>query len=356
MKIRKYYARTMREGLQQIKEELGPEAIILHSRKVRRRGFRGFFMPRQLEIMAAVEDDTTPASTPDSTFETDHVMQELTQLKSLVHRLVLKGEESAEEGENEHVLYWKRHLEQHDLAPELLEDIFEEIRLKLQGEVQLTREIMALILQKMVAKRVRICQEKPSRLQVFIGPTGVGKTTTLAKLAAHYSIYQREKVGLITVDHYRIGAVEQLRTYAEIVDLPLEVVMSPRDVGPALRRLEQCERILVDTAGRGTGNIVQINELGSYISHLKPADILLTISATTRWQDIKYIAESFKKLDYNRLVLTKLDETKCFGAVLNAVYASEAPLTYLTDGQNVPDDLKFPSEVDVPSLLIGVKD
>lgn len=358
MKIRKYYAKDLQEGMHIIKKDLGSEAIILHSRKVRQPGIKGLFAPKQMEIVAAVD----PKKTGESAWgdngggrgNDNFLYQELLELKGMVHKLSLQTPADHINGQvDESMAYWKNRLEDHDIDPSLIHELFEEIRVNLEGEVKLNKEILGMILQKKIAAKIKCVEEKAFRYQIFIGPTGVGKTTTLAKVAARYSIYQKEKVGLITIDHYRIGAVEQLRTYAEIVDLPLEVVMMPDDLEAAKKRLEGCDRILVDTAGRGTGNTMQIKELAAYINAFSPAEIFLVISAMTRWQDIRYITESFRQLKYNRLIVTKLDETKAAGAILNGIYTTGLPLVYITDGQNVPDDLQVARDVDITALFTG---
>lgn len=359
MKIRKYYARNLQEGMHIIKRDLGSEAIILHSRKVRQKGFKGLFSPKQMEIVAGIDHKKPFISSPDNGGSDAggappadaKLYQELVELKGMVHKLVLQAPGYNGQG-NESFDYWRQHLEKHDLDPSLLQELFEEVRVDLEGEVKLNKEILGMLLQKKIAAKVKSVEEKAFRYQIFIGPTGVGKTTTLAKVAARYSIYQKEKVGLITIDHYRIGAVEQLRTYAEIVGVPLEVVMMPDDLEEAKAQLDYCDRILVDTAGRGTGNTMQIKELATYINAFAPAEVFLVMSATTRWQDIRHIAESFSQLKFNRLIITKLDETRAVGAVLNGIYATGLPLVYITDGQNVPDDLQVARDVNIPALFV----
>ncbi len=377
MRVRKFYAKNLQEGLQLVKKDLGKDAIIIDSRTVREKGIKGFFKPRRLEILAALDrqvqekeksnngdfsekekekerQENHPARNSPLTGQDMH--EGLHELKSMMHKLLLQNSGQLQnEQESETVACWKNHLENHDVNPELIEEIMEEIQVNLSGEVKLTRDVMAMVIEKKVAERMSYAEEKSSRLQVFLGPTGVGKTTTLAKLAARYSIYQNERVGLITIDHYRIGAVEQLKTYSEIVDVPLEVAMSQKDLREALKRLEYCDRVLIDTAGRGTGNLMQLQEMAGYVRELPDSENYLVMSATTRWQDIKYISNSFHNLGFNRLIVTKIDETRSLGAVLNAIYFTGVPLVYLTNGQNVPDDLQVAREVNIPSRLVEVE-
>jgi len=360
MKVRRYYARNLHEGMQLIKKELGNDAIIIESRSVRQKGLRGFFKPRIMEIVAAVDNQNRNAGkrwdAASGNGIGEGLAEEVGELKSMMQRFMNNNGNMSSEQETESLEHWRKHLESHDVTPQLIQNIIEYIRCNLSGEVKLTDQALSMIIEKKLDQYMKYAAEKTSRVQVLLGPTGVGKTTTLAKLAARYSFYHQEKVGLITVDHFRIGAVEQLRTYSEIVDVPLEVVMSPSDLPGALKRLENCERILVDTAGRGTGNQMQIKELSGYLRELKEAEKFLVISATTRWQDVEHVAQSFSELEYNRLIITKVDETFALGAPLNAVYFAKAPLVYVTNGQNVPEDIKTANEMEIPTLVAGVKE
>ncbi len=366
MKIRKYLAPDMKEGLVKVKKDLGSDALILHSRRVRRKGLRGFFIPRQMEIIAAVdqkkkESQASPVMLKKAAAkekEMTAMADELKELKNMVSELSTVASNSSSDDKTPGLItkkkssnYWRNYLEHHDLDPTLLEEIFNEAEEEANVPGRMSHTRMAEILKDKAAGKINSSKGFNARAQIFIGPTGVGKTTTLAKLAARSSFSLNEKVGLITIDHYRIGAVEQLRTYSEIMDLPLEVVMTPQDLFKVMVRLESCDRIFIDTAGRSTGSDDQLEDLLPYIDMLQPADIHLVISATTRRQDIGFITERFKRLKYNRLIVTKLDETNAYGAVLNGTYYTKVPIAYLTDGQRVPQDLKLASEVDLAGLL-----
>jgi flagellar biosynthesis protein FlhF len=162
-------------------------------------------------------------------------------------------------------------------------------------------------------------------------------------------------VGLITIDTYRIGAVEQLRTYAEITGMPIEVVMTPKDMSRALDRLADRELILIDTAGRNSKNSLHVSELASFLTLLPSSETFLVISATTKMKDLKVIIENFRKANFNRLIFTKLDETESYGALLNVACQIGLPLTYVTTGQNVPDDLEAANAEKLAKLILGVE-
>ena len=347
----------MKEGMLRIREELGPEAVIIQSRKVRLKGLRGIFAPRKMEITAAVE---SPSRAVESEHQYDRnvqskIQEELSELKMMVNRLMNRDFIPADirNRERKELQKWRLQLQRQEVLEELIDEFMTEIQESLFGEIQLTEEITGLILRKKMRKRLKTAPEKGAQIQVFVGPTGVGKTTTLAKLAARYALYQGERVGIITIDHYRIGAVEQLRTYADITGLPLEVVMTPRELQHALDKLSGCQRILIDTAGRSTLNLVHIQELANYLGNLPPAEIFMVISATTKAQDLKLISENFRCMNYNRLIFTKLDETNTYGVLLNGIYLTGLPVIYITTGQSVPDDICLADLDKISSLILG---
>lgn len=180
----------------------------------------------------------------------------------------------------------------------------------------------------------------PRRVVVLVGPTGVGKTTSLAKLAAHHGLMAGHPVGLLTFDTYRVGAAEQLRTYAEIIGLPMEVVYHPGELPACLERMADRHLILVDTAGRSPHDLMRLQELRSYLRLLPEPEVYLVLSATVRFADLVRAAERFEPLGYRHLILTKVDETTAPGMVLNAVFHTGRPLAYLSTGQDVPDDFE----------------
>lgn len=186
---------------------------------------------------------------------------------------------------------------------------------------------------------------------IFVGPTGVGKTTTIAKLAGKLSLIEKKKVGLITLDTYRIGAVDQLRTYADIMGIDFKVVMNQKEMKEALKSMENMDTILIDTTGRSSKNIMQISELRSYINKIDEARIYLVLSCITKDKDIDFITEAYKILKYNNVIITKLDETSSYGSILQILNKSSKPLSLVSTGQNVPDDIKVLSKEELLKLI-----
>lgn len=188
---------------------------------------------------------------------------------------------------------------------------------------------------------------------VLVGPTGVGKTTTIAKLAGRLSFVEKKKVGLITVDTYRIGAVEQLKTYAEIMNLPLKVVRTIEEMDDAIESMKDCDVVLVDTTGSSSKNNSKISLLSSYIQKAHASSICVVLSATTKNYDIETILEGYKILDYNKVIVTKLDETSKYGLLYNIQRKAKVPLQFITTGQDVPDDIKVPTEDELINFIFG---
>jgi flagellar biosynthesis protein FlhF len=178
------------------------------------------------------------------------------------------------------------------------------------------------------------------RVVALIGPTGVGKTTTIAKLAANFRLREKWNVGLITVDTYRIAAVEQLRTYADIIDLPMQVVSTSREMREAVGRLAHLDLILIDTAGRSPKDEVKIRELRALLAEARADEIHLVLSSVASAASLISTAERFAPAGATAMILTKLDEASALGHLLPTVRSARLPLSYLTNGQNVPDDIE----------------
>ena len=193
----------------------------------------------------------------------------------------------------------------------------------------------------------------PGRLKAvaLIGPTGVGKTTTIAKLAAHFALVQQKKVALLTVDTYRIAAVEQLKTYSQIIDLPIAVAYSPSEVLPAIAQFADYDLILIDTAGRSQKNIMQVGELKSLLETIK-CETHLVLSAHIKEKDMLEAAHRFSAARVDRLIFSKLDETSSYGTLLNVADRTGIPLSYLTTGQKVPEDLEIAQGSRLAELIL----
>lgn len=191
------------------------------------------------------------------------------------------------------------------------------------------------------------------RVVALVGPTGVGKTTTIAKLAANFRLRDGIKMGLVTVDTYRIAAVEQLRTYAEIIDLPMKVVTSPQEMRRALDELSDLDLILIDTAGRSPRDELKIQELKSLLNEASVDEVHLVMSLTASVRSIRMTCEQFASVNPTSLILTKLDEAAGAGSLLSVSRDVNLPFSYLTTGQDVPEDIEPANANRVARLVLG---
>ena len=188
---------------------------------------------------------------------------------------------------------------------------------------------------------------------MFIGPTGVGKTTTLAKIAANYLLNSKKKVGLITTDTYRIAAVEQLKTYAEILGLPLSIVYSPNEIVDAIAQYSDKDIVLIDTAGRSHNNKAQMEEISAWIEASRADEVYLLVSMTTSNRNLRELVKNYSFLKNYKILLTKFDESPVVGMIINIRLLTGMKLSYITTGQNVPDDIEVADIDKILRTLLG---
>ena len=221
--------------------------------------------------------------------------------------------------------------------------------------------ILSNVYQKIILKfgqptGIDLVGKKP-KVVFFVGPTGVGKTTTVAKIASKLKVEQGKRVAFLTADTYRIAAAEQLRTYANILDTPLVIIYSAEELNNGIEQLENYDVILVDTAGFSHKNQDQKDDIKNLIRSVDPrydSEVYLVLSATTKYKDLMEIADVYKEISDYKIIFTKLDETTTYGNILNVKLYSEAEVSYITNGQNVPDDIElFHSQKIVKRLLGG---
>lgn len=392
MIVKKFQGATENDAMLLAKDELGPDAVVLNIKTMKQRGVFRMFKKDFVEITAAVEEKkeentskekkvTVPEADNDKVDAIEEKLDSLhNMLKSRIEeektvkvKEVTETKEEQErvaevkmmkpENKNEKYLSLIRKvLIENEVTPEYAEQIIGEVGTSLKKETVID-SILAAVYQKIVLKLgepkdIVLNKDKPV-VAFFAGPTGVGKTTTIAKIASTFKLVNQAKVALITSDTYRIAAVEQLTTYASILSVPIKVVYTPLEMKEAIEEFEDYDLILIDTAGRSHKNLDQCNELLELYNAIKQADVdtelipFLVLSATTRLRDIRNIIEVHKALGELRLIFTKLDETGCVGDILNTVMYSKLPVAYTTFGQSVPEDIKKLDAQAIAKQLLG---
>lgn len=371
---RTYRAETMAAALAKVKRDLGRQAVILRTRTVKSGGLFGVGAKTLVEISASTETNvlprrnqhdsiparggaiadavkgvampaTAPPTTDTST--TPALEQELRDIKSLLYGLVKDRNRGALSNAPVELRRAYVRLIQNEVAEDLAGRFVLQLHDQQEKGQPLTpaaiNEFLVQQLARLVTPPCPIkLRDKPGRCNVvaLIGSTGVGKTTTVAKLAAQFRLKQGKKVGLVTIDTYRIAAVDQLRTYAKIIDVPLEVVLRPEDLRPVLERLRDCDIVFIDTAGRSQFDEPKMGRLKQFLDAAEPDETHLVLSATCSRRVLMKSIDKFSCCGVDRVIFTKMDEAVGVGALLGAIQKLEAKLSYITTGQDVPHDIE----------------
>ncbi|MGI6606258.1 MAG: flagellar biosynthesis protein FlhF [Peptococcia bacterium] len=373
MRVKRIVALNMQEAMEKIKAELGNDAVILHTRYFKEGGFLGLFRKNYVEVTAAVEDsqneipenlETAVAISGKDPAESgknsnNDVNTELTEMRNMMKEMSSMLESIGQPrfpkiGQSLYQRLKKWDIEEKIAQSIVKSTIDEYAKSPLQTPEELNKIFFACLLKPI--KKMKFIpapnKRENSRILAFIGPTGVGKTTTIAKLAAMSAVIERKKVSLITVDTYRIAAVEQLKTVGEIMNVPVKVIFTPENLHQTLNDMNDQEMIYIDTAGRSHRNETQVEELKTYLENSQADDIFLVLSSTSKYQDLVDILETYQDINITSLIFTKLDETSNYGSIYNIACNEKYPISYFTIGQNIPDDIEIADPIKLVQLLI----
>jgi flagellar biosynthesis protein FlhF len=376
----------MAEALAGVKRAFGPNAIILSTRTVLGGGLLGRKARPVVEI-TAVRDlpalapagrtrrraaaasvpseipvvgraNATGPPVPASDASTACLLREFDSLRTAVSDLVLETRRKhTSRSRDLHDLY--RNLVSNAVADEMALAIVRRLEGELTPEQRKRPDRIRECLSRILVESLPVAgpivpgpSEGPY-LAALIGPTGVGKTTTVAKLAANFSLREGKKVGLITLDTYRIAAVEQLKTYAQILDVPLKIALSPEEYADAVVELGDRDVILIDTAGRSQRDSVKIQELRSFFHAAPPHETHLVLSSAAQERVIHQAVERFSEVGFDRVIFTKVDEAVGFGVILGALKKVNAKLSYYTTGQDVPADIEVGNAAELADMILG---
>jgi flagellar biosynthesis protein FlhF len=370
----------MKEALTRVRRDLGGDAVILGAREVRRRRLFGLGARSVVEVTAtdrmpsevaiggqpkpvpglSIRGVSTPAG-PSPALQA-RFGEQLSRLHTMVETLSRHGriDHLVPDVPAELVPVYSQLIEA-DIPEVLTRRLVRHVAENLEPDQFDHDEAIRSALCQAVAQCIPVAPPIPTvagarRVVALVGPTGVGKTTTVAKLAANFKLAHGARVGLVTVDTYRIAAVEQLKTYAEIIDLPLAVVNDPSEMARALDELGAVDLVFIDTAGRSPRDEVKIRELAEFLRQARPDEIHLVLSAVAGQRSLKAAVDRFATVQVDRLILTKLDEADSLGGVLGVLGMSSRPVSYLTTGQAVPDDIEPADRMRLARLILNQED
>ncbi len=395
MIVKTYRVHDMREAISRIKKDLGEDAFIVSTKKVRVRSFFSLFKKEMLEVVAAVDEKPSAAK---SSFKdiadsytrkqavptkSQHSSMDMHQFEERIRRLeeliLTAGQENIRRvvdgikhdlddlknainyakksgsvdisrlplGVHKYFSYMCRIGINEKYAYKLANALYNNIDKEKLSDEEYVKEFLSVIISQFFKT------SSPKRRGiVLVGPTGVGKTTTVAKLSAIYKLKMDKKVGIITTDTYRIGAVDQLLTYAKIMEIPAVVSVSKDDFVKAFREFSDMDAVFVDTVGRSPRDIEKLKEIFAIFDNTEELHISLVLAANTKEEDSIESIKRFSQLPIADVIFTKLDETKTPGTVLNLAVKLKKPISYISFGQDVPDDIMKAEPLKVSSLII----
>ena len=440
MLVKTFQAASMPEALRMVKAELGPDAMILSTKKERTGGFLGFFSKQVYRVTAAIDPVRKPSPPPSQPAvyreaaprertareEMESSMlaplaRELKDLREKVESLTRREEEvRAEAKQAEGVetsdqldgginlknsprsdleeikklllatlaksqeggapdVQWPttvdggttalsgqsgadllpedsplaRELAASGISTELIRKIVDTLSaLPLQSGNQTVKGRLGETLGRLIkfAGTLKLKKNSP-RIIALVGPTGVGKTTTTAKLAAMYALNRGNKVALITMDIFRVGAVEQLKTYSRIMGIPLEVASTPKELEKAVEKHSACDLIFIDTAGRSHKDKEKLDEMKNFLEDKIPMEVYLCLSATTKDRELEEILNRFRIFQVSKVVFTKIDECESFGNMVNLLMKDNLQIAYFTTGQRVPEDIEIATPAKLADMI-----
>ena len=395
MIIKKFTASSETEAIMLAKEEFGKDAIVMNVKTMAPKGVYRFFKKTVVEVTAAIDQNKHNTEQQSQTQKLNHDfnrgfftnevsdlknqegnMEEASAIEKKLNNLQYLIERQMKEKEVEELsqkataavakddsnvecirLIYNKLIE-NEVDEKFANQIVSDFEHKSNKENSIDH-ILSGIYQKIVLKlgqqKAISLSEGKTKYVFFIGPTGVGKTTTIAKIASDFQLRKKAKVGLITADTYRVAAVEQLKTYANILGIPLKVIYTTDEMQEAQEFFEGYDIVFVDTAGRSHKNEQQKDDLNHILESVSEEDkeVYLVLSATTKYKDLIKITDCYQEITDYGIIFTKLDETSCVGNIFNIKMMTKAPLSYITNGQNVPDDITLINPQTIAKQMLG---
>ncbi|PUU89694.1 MAG: flagellar biosynthesis protein FlhF [Halanaerobium sp.] len=348
MKVKKYTGETMQDVIFQVKADLGPEAVIVNKRKLKQGGFFGFFGKEVFEVVAALDSKESDSETTVKEDNNDDIVEisNYGRKTRKVERTKIQ-KTASKDPENKNAI--KEFIDDLKTAAGSEVDVTE----KKSEQPKQTKTSNQTVEPENSFKKELKNQQNLTAAQKLQNKFDQ-KNTTMAKIAAHFAVDKNKNVGLITADTYRIAAVEQLQTYSKIIDIPFAVCYSSSKLEEMIAgQFRNCDLVLIDTPGSSWKDQIQLGRLKDYVDHTLVDEVHLLLSLNTKSSDLRSIISEFSKLKPDRALLTKLDETSSYGDIINIKENYNLSLSYLTCGQDVPEDFEIAGADQIYSYLFG---
>lgn len=359
MQIRRFEAPDIAQGLMMVKKEFGPNAVVLSLRTLKApKGLFNFFNRPKVEITAAtdnglsdtfarslnhwrIDDSAKPYDPPANRSKPLRGFAAYEAGKADNKFFGVQKEKNKEEITDTrlHAVYQK--MLEHDVDRAIaLELIRSAQKNKNFAKEDYGNERLVASLREAGIKASPIALNRKKEVIAFVGPTGVGKTTSIFKLAAFHSLEKKKRVGIITLDSNRIGTIEQLKVFEKIIGVSTDVAFDPKEAAACLKKFKNCDLIFIDTPGINPRDDEGIKEINLFLTSILPTEIHLVLSATTKEKDLKDAIKKFSPLSIGKLLFTKIDESSTCGPIINQLYRTSIPVSYLADGQRIPEDIE----------------
>ena len=385
--MKKYTAPTIAEAMKQIRVELGDDAVIINSKVVTTKKFFGLVQKKHFEVIAGIDRFEQKQAPPTFTSFQQHEPAPKTELKRVqaeldiptsidvkskvttttdqvmipdelkkeIHdlKLIMQSlkKQTVQDGYPDELLYVIEFLRNQELDEQLITEISDELFVHIQKEERSKKQLFEMaknyLYNRLTSLPLNGLDYNKKYVHV-LGPTGVGKTTTIAKMAARAVLEKKKKIGFITTDTYRIAAIDQLKTYAALLQAPVEIVYSSEDYRNAINKMAHLDLIFIDTAGRNYKELKYVEDLKKLIEFGGGAQSYLVLSLTSKQKDLEVVIDKFTSIPIEKFIFTKLDETNCIGTMFNLMIKYSKGLAYYTNGQEVPEDIE---QADMNGLL-----